>query len=149
MSRSAKVEASPIELSELGPESIITFPQGLVGQPNWKRFVLVTEDDNDSVGVLQSVDDHGLSLMVISPKRLVPEYVVVLTPTEWTTLGLADDQQPVVLTTLSTHGEQISANLLGPLVINPRNRQAMQIVLADTAYSTRYPVGEMTAAELD
>jgi flagellar assembly factor FliW len=144
---SAEVSAAQIDLAQLGPESVITFLQGLVGQPDWKRFVLLSAEDDGSVGVLQSVDDEGLSLLVTNPKRVLPEYVVVLTPTEWTALNLEPDEQPVLLTTLSIRDDQITTNLMGPLVINPRTREAKQVVLADSPYSARHPVGRLTSAE--
>jgi flagellar assembly factor FliW len=141
------LDAVQIDLAQLGPESIITFPQGLVGQPDWKRFVLLTAEDDGSVGVLQSVDDEHLSLLVTSPKRLLPEYDVVLSPTDWTMLGLEPDEQPVLLTTLSVHDQEITTNLVGPLVINARTRDGKQVVLADSPYSSQHSIGRLSPQE--
>jgi flagellar assembly factor FliW len=144
MSVSANVDAAQIDLAQLGPESIITFPQGLVGQPHWKRFVLLTAEDDVSVGVLQSVDDEHLSLLVTNPKRVLADYTIVLGPDDSAVLGLEADQLPVVLTTLRIHDDLITTNLVGPLVINPRTREAKQVVLADSSYSTQHAVGRLT-----
>jgi flagellar assembly factor FliW len=143
MSVTVEANAPPIDLTALSPESIITFPHGLVGQPEWKRFVLITSDEDGGLAVLQSVDNDQLSLMVTDPVQLLPEYVVELSSADRTLLGLDSEQQPLLLTTVSIHGEQITTNLIGPLVINPRTRAAKQVVLADTLYTTRYPVASV------
>src|SRR4051812_33720762 len=141
MFASADVSAAPvIDLSQPDPEAVITFPSGLVGQPNWKHFVLLTSEDEGPIGVLQSIDDQDLSLIVADPISVLPEYRVDLTSADRVSLGLDTDQQPVLLTTLSMHGEQITTNLVGPIVINPRNRVAKQVVLSDSPYTTRFPV---------
>ena len=57
MSTPAEASATVIDLTTLSPKDIITFAQGLVGQPDWKRFVLLTVDDDNSIGVLQSIDN--------------------------------------------------------------------------------------------
>jgi flagellar assembly factor FliW len=149
MSLSVNADAARVDLPQLnpGPESVITFSEGLVGQPHWKRFVLLTAESDGSVGVLQSVDDERLSLLVTDPKHLLPEYVVVVSPMDWAALGLEDDEQPLVLTTLSIYGQEITTNLVGPLVINPRTREAKQIVMAEGPYSTQHPVARLSSEE--
>jgi flagellar assembly factor FliW len=139
------MNVAPIDLTQLGPESIITFPQGLVGQPNWKRFVLITAEDDGPVAVLQSVDNEQLSLMVTDPMRLLPEYSVELSLADRALLGLDANQPPVLLTTLSVHDEIITTNLVGPLAINPRTRAAKQLVLPDSPYTTRHLVGHVSS----
>ena len=146
MSVSAKEDAAQIDLAQLGPESIITFPQGLVGQPHWKRFVLLSVEGDGAVALLQSVDDQQLSLLVTDPRRVVADYTVALGQADVTLIGL-ETEEPVLLTTLSIYRDRITTNLLGPLVINPRTREAKQVVLADSPYTTQHPVGRVTPEE--
>lgn len=135
-----------VDLTSISPKDIITFAQGLVGQPDWKRFVLLTEDDH-TVGILQSVDDAQLSLMVTDPVSIVPGYTIELSEADRAQLGLRTTDQPLVLTTLSLHGETLTANLLGPLVINRDTRAARQVVLAESTYSTRHVLGHVSPEE--
>jgi flagellar assembly factor FliW len=49
--------------------------------------------------------------------------------------------------TLTVGGDGlITANLLGPLVINPRTRRGRQLVLTESGYSTRHPVAQLQGA---
>jgi flagellar assembly factor FliW len=142
------MSATQLDLRAVGPESIITFPNGLIGQPDWNRFVLLTVEEDDTVGVLQSVDNEALSIMVTDPFLVAPEYAIELTDEDRSTIGLEADQQPVVMTTLSVHGELITTNLMGPLIVNPRTRAATQVVLGDVRYTTRHPISTVAPAEM-
>src|SRR2546425_12075925 len=148
MSAPAEASATVVDLACVSPEEIITFAEGLVGLPAWKRFVLLTLDESEAgVGLLQSIDNQQLSLMVTNPVQFLPSYSVALSEGDRTQLGLGADDQPLLLTTLSVHGEMITTNLAGPLVINPGTREAKQIVLADSEYSTRHPVAQVDGQE--
>jgi flagellar assembly factor FliW len=147
MSTPAEASATVIDLTTLSPKDIITFAQGLVGQPDWKRFVLLTVDDDNSIGVLQSIDNAQLSLMVTDPLPFLPAYSIELSDADRAQLGLGMGDRPLLLTTLSLHGETLTANLLGPLVINPGTRAAKQIVLADSTYTTCHPLAQVSPGE--
>lgn len=143
MSALAELGSASFDLAQLNAEAIISFAEGLVGQPDWRRFVLLSGEETDVVGVLQSVDDDALSLMVTRPTLVVPEYRVRLSPVDRVALDLDADQEPVVLTTVTVHGSNITTNLMGPLLINPRTRAARQVVLTDAQYTTTYPLGQL------
>ena len=120
----------------------ILFPQGLVGCESWKRFVLLVNDEEDlPVAVLRCVDDPNISLMITDPTLALAEYDVALTSEERAMLDLTEGEQPQLYCTLSVASDGwLTANLLGPLAVNPRTRRAKQLVLVDSSYSTRHPI---------
>jgi len=123
----------------------IVFPDGLVGCQDWKQFVLMTDDSDENlpVAVLQSLDDTSVSLMVTDPRFVASTYAASLTSQDRIDLGLAEDAEPVVYCTLSIADGWLTANLLGPLVVNPSNRQGKQVVQVDTSYTTKHPVARL------
>jgi flagellar assembly factor FliW len=129
-------------------DSIIHFPEGLVGWANWKHFVLLTEHDEDlPIGILKSIDDPRVSLLVTDPRLVLPDYCADITSTERQNLGLQTQEQPVLYCTLTIgKSGEITANLLGPLAVNARTREARQLVLADTQYSAQHPLGSLESA---
>jgi flagellar assembly factor FliW len=124
----------------------LVFPDGLVGCPDWRRFVLLTADDEQlPVATLASLDDRNVALMVTDPRIVAPDYELNLSADDRAILGLQDQTAPVVYCTLSLAADGlITANLLGPLVINPRLRRGRQLVLTDSGYSTRHPVARIS-----
>lgn len=127
---------------------MIVFPQGLVGCERWQRFVLLTADDEAlPVATLQSLDDPDVALLVSDPALVLPGYRAGLTDEDRALLGLPEGEQPVLYCTLTVGADGwLTANLLGPLAINPATRRGRQLVLADSLYSTRHPVARMDQA---
>jgi flagellar assembly factor FliW len=106
--------------------------------------LLVDAEEDLPVATLASLDDAAIQLMVTDPRLIDPAYGVALTDQDRGWLELSAETEPIVYCTvsLSTDGE-ITANLLGPLVINPTNRRGRQLVLAESAYSTRHRVARI------
>jgi flagellar assembly factor FliW len=97
------------------------------------------------VAVLQSLDDPQVTLLVTDPARIEPQYAPQLTSQDRTAVGLAEDAKPTLLCTLTIADDGwLTANLLGPLVVNPVTRQGKQIVLTDSAFTTRHRVAPLS-----
>jgi flagellar assembly factor FliW len=125
----------------------VTFQDGLIGQPSWKRFVLIVEDAEElPVAMLQSLDDPDCTMLVADPKMVEPSYTVRLTPDDRAALALGKDGEPVLFCTLSVSADGwISANLLGPLAINPVTRVGRQLVLTESAYTTSHSIAQVSS----
>jgi len=143
---SATLASTTVE-SHKDSETLIVFPNGLVGQPDWKRFVLMTPEEDGTIQVLQSVEQAELALMVTNPMQIIANYSVPLSREERAVLQLEADEQPTVLCTISIHSNLITTNLVGPLVVNSRNGLGTQVVVLDSPYSTRHPVAALGAQE--
>jgi flagellar assembly factor FliW len=137
----------PDHLPTDAADHALVFAEGLVGCPDWRRFVLMTAEDEDlPVGALVSLDDPAIELMVTDPRLLLPDYDLKLSVQDRASIGLTADAKPVVYCTLTlTADGVITANLLGPLVVNPTTRQGRQFVLTDSGYSTRHPVAHLSS----
>ncbi len=126
----------------------IVFPDGLVGCQDWKNFILLTDDGDEElpVAILQSLDDASVSLMVTDPRFLEPTFAPTLSAQDYADLGVDDGGPTVIYCTLSTADGWLTANLLGPLVLNPITRRGKQVVVVDSAYSTRYRIAPLGSA---
>src|SRR5712692_7246007 len=113
---SATLASSHTSVDAIAPDSepLIVFPNGLVGQPDWKRFVLMTPEEDGTIQVLQSTEHAELALMVTNPLQLFSDYSVPLSREERSILELEADEQPALLCTISIHNNLITTNLVGP-----------------------------------
>jgi flagellar assembly factor FliW len=148
MSTTAAKTAQPIDSDTEVLTHALTFPNGLIGCQDWKRFVLLSDDEEElPVAYLQSIDEPSVRLLVTDPRLIVSGYAARLSDEDGAGLGHPASDNTVLYCTLTINPDgMITANLLGPLVINSSTRIGRQVVLSDSNYSTRHPVAQLQAA---
>ena len=127
---------------EIGDDRIIEMTDGMIGFAE-RRFILLSPDNNGRFFWFQSVDNPALAFVVTDPTAFVPGYDVTLTPDEYDKLKLDPESAEVILlavTTISRETGDITINLQGPVVVNPKTMLAKQIVLENGKYELRYPL---------
>jgi flagellar assembly factor FliW len=122
-------------------ETLVTFPHGLVGCESWKHFVLI-ETPNEPVHQLVCLDEPEIAFLVAEAWAVAPEYRVDLTEADEQVLGSRDLASLHMLCTLTMNREapMLTANLVGPLVINRASGVGKQVVLVNNGYSLKHPV---------
>ena len=129
---------------DLEEEKIIQMPLGLPGFPGKNRFVLLERVETRPFCWYQSVDDPNLALVVMNPRLFLPEYEVdlkaVCEAMAWE--GDAPEEMAVyVVLTINDEGpHRVTANLIGPIIINTEKHEAVQRVMTDSPYSHQYPI---------
>jgi flagellar assembly factor FliW len=123
-------------------DRVVRFVDGLLGFADHKRFALIDSGDGGTYFWLQSLEDPALAFLGVVPWAFFPDYQIDLPPVEENSLGLGSEADVLVLCLLTVVRDQnlITANLLGPLVINTVQRVGRQIVLTDSGYPVRAPL---------
>lgn len=137
-----------IQSAKLGPiaidtERLITFPEGIPGFPEVKQYALVENDKGHPFFWLQAVEDPELAFVVTDPLIFKPDYRPALSPEELKELEIDRLDAVLVLTILTIPQDdplKLTANLMGPLIINSKTRKGKQFVLPDQNYSHREPL---------
>ncbi|RMF03597.1 MAG: flagellar assembly protein FliW [Chloroflexi bacterium] len=144
--------------SLLGDESQpIEFTSGLVGLEEWRRFIIISHPAGESLRLLQSLDDDRVSFIVANPEQIVPDYRVTLSDADAAAIKFTGGRGPIstdnsdldLYCILSVQEEpfSVTANLLGPLVINWKTGLGLQAVLTDSNYNPRHPVAGQAAGQ--
>lgn len=125
-----------IQTSRFGPiqieaDDILVFPAGLIGFEEFRHWVLLGDQENASVGWLQSLREADLALPVVSPRRFVSDYRVRLTRRQLEPLELADNDHAYVLNIVSQSGADLTLNLRAPIVMNLDRRIGRQMITND------------------
>ena len=121
---------------EAGTE--IEFPRGLPGFEDRRRFVMIRHADSDPLLYLQSLDDLELCFLTMPVLAVDGSYRLQLSREDLELIRFArqpnigDDVLCVAVLSLRESGP--TANLLAPVVVNLRNRLAVQAVAVDTSY---------------
>lgn len=142
-----QVETARFGLIDVADDRILSFPDGLPGFPDAHQFALIDVADNDVVYWLQCLDDPGLAFMAAVPWPFFPDYEPEIDDDSQAALGLTDAADAMVLCLLTVHREQqqVTANLLGPVVVNHHTRIGAQIVLDDSELTTDAPLAAAAA----
>lgn len=127
----------PLEVDEAG---IFHFPMGLLGFARHKRFVIVDHGDDSPFKWLQSVEDPDLAFIVSDPLFFRRDYHISARRSELSVIEPGREEELVVsvIMTVPQNPQDMSANLLAPLIFNMANRKAMQHVLTDQSYPVKY-----------
>jgi len=131
-----------IDIEESG---IITFPEGLPGFENLRKFVLLNKAENDiPFQWLQSIDDFDLAFVVIDPYAIVGNYDIDIDDNEIEVLEIADINKILIysIVVVPENIKDMTANLKAPIIINTENMKGKQVVLNDTKYQLRYRILE-------
>ena len=126
---------------EIRDEDVIVMPEGLLGFSHCKRFVILEDPAQAPFCWLQSLDNTDLSFVLIDPLLIKADYQIQVPQEEVRELELEDPKEArvLVIVVVPKDVQQVTANLKGPIVINPQNRRAKQVILMDAQYPTRYP----------
>jgi flagellar assembly factor FliW len=127
-------------------EEVITFENGIFGFEEQKRYLLIRfEEDNAGLLCLQNLEDAQLAFIVANPFVFLPDYNPQVAEADLKKLGNPAPESLAFYTTcvLAEDMSRSTTNLRCPLVINGETKQAVQVILEDTAYGFKQPFHEL------
>jgi len=130
------------ELS-IDEKRVIQFPEGLLGFPAQKDYVILEHKPESPFFWLQSLTDADLAFVVINPFLVKKDYLKDLPSAEKRIFeGLEEGKVTVLALVTIRQGNvtPITMNLMGPLVIDTETRTGKQIILATSCYTCKHPV---------
>ena len=130
----------PIEVDEA---KIITFTEGLLGFPHQHRYALIQTGPDPALFWMQSVDSPHLAFVVCDPLLVAADYEIPIRPDDLQILGMSDLNDCQILVIVNKVNGDLTANLLGPIVVGAHSLRAKQMVLSDKRYSTRHRMYKM------
>jgi flagellar assembly factor FliW len=135
----AAVSTAPLETRA----EVLTFDDGLPGFPGAQRFSIVSQPGLEPFLTLESVEEGGPSFVVVPPVAVVEDYAVPVDDDVAGALGILDPDDAFILAIVAVAGEggTHTVNLLGPIVVNRHSGQARQVVLVDSDWPLRHPLG--------
>ncbi|MGI6620833.1 MAG: flagellar assembly protein FliW [Bacillota bacterium] len=127
---------------EVDESRILHFPEGLIGFPDYRRFIVLDLDKGGFLKWLQSVDEESLGFVIIDPRVPFVDYDPVFAPGDLQGLGACRPDELVLMSVVTVPGDakEMTANLLAPLLINPEKRLGRQVIVSDPKYTTKHQV---------
>lgn len=118
----------------------LRFAQGLVGFPTLHRFVILDHRPGSPFKWMLCVDDPEMGFAVVDPAYLVGDYAPSLETVARHLGAEVADLGLFVIVTIPADPTAMTVNLLAPVVVDLRTRNARQVVLEGSRYEPSYPV---------
>jgi flagellar assembly factor FliW len=116
-----RVDTSRFGTVDVIRDSVITFPDGLIGLGG-SRYALLRTDPSSPFLWLQSLDDPEVALPVTNPHRFFKDFAVELEDSDAEQLGLDGGEAADVYVTVTASSviTDITVNLKAPILIADR-----------------------------
>ena len=130
---------------KINKEDIITFTQPIIGFDDYKKFIILHDEDTSrQIAWSQSIEESELCFIVIDPSTTVRDYKNKFNLPESVKRYLGEGEYEFwLIMVVSDDIKQSTINLKSPILINPENRLAMQLVLEEDL-PIRYPLFDRT-----
>ncbi len=127
---------------EVPGSRILTFPEGIPGFPDHRRFVVLSPDEMTPFQYLQALDDPPIAFLVVNPFLVSAGYEVKLSDSDMETIGSHDTRELTVyaVVTIPEDPQESTVNLTAPIVINEQSRRGRQFILHDSGYLVKHPL---------
>jgi flagellar assembly factor FliW len=138
MAEKTIIDTSRFGKLEIDIEGVINLTEGLLGFADQKRYVLISLETTGPFTWFQSLDNPELAFVLIDPRMVDHNYKVAVDEETLKDLQVGDINRCMVyaIVTLNQDPRQVTANLIGPIIINPDSKLGRQVVLTDTEYTT-------------
>ena len=136
------INTKPFGSIEITDEQIISFPDGILGFDYIKKFALLDEKDSPFLW-LQAYDEPDLAFVLISPLEFLEEYSLVISQVDLDEVGAKSPEDLLVFAIVTIPPENpssMTANLQGPIIINPNERKGKQAISLSDKYRVRHGI---------
>jgi len=129
---------------EIKDEDVIKFNRPIFGFEDKDSFVILKDSPEDDIMYLQSIDDENLHFIIVDPYAILPKYEPQLSSDDIEVLKIKkseiSDLRYMLIAIITENIENSVVNLKNPIVINSKNKQAIQAMLENEDYIMRYPL---------
>ncbi|WP_352418285.1 flagellar assembly protein FliW [Proteiniborus sp.] len=126
---------------EIDSKKIINFIDGIPGFDDQKEFIIIDNpDDEVPFKWLQSINEPELAFVIINPFLFKPDYVFDIPEQALEKLKIKEEKDVAVYSIVNIPDDitKMTANLIGPVIINTKEMLGKQIVLDDSRYTTKH-----------
>jgi flagellar assembly factor FliW len=123
---------------EVDESRAIHFADGLPGFHDKRDFIILEHKPGSPFLWLQSMDTPDLAFVMINPFLMKSDYLQDLSPEEEALLKNKNDDEIIVFSLVTIprgEVEKATVNLMGPIVVESKSRNAKQVILANSGYS--------------
>lgn len=127
---------------EVDQNQVITFEDGLPGFENLKQFTIIYDEENGLFSFMQSLEEDNICFTLINSLDIIKNYSFEVDDQLIAGLGPMGDKGLALysIVVIPDNFENITANLLAPIIINMDTMKGMQVILNEENYQVKHPI---------
>ena len=120
-------------------DGVLQFPHGVPGFTEEKVFVFLPYQPDSPFAFLQSLNDPDLTFVIVEPFTFFADYNFDIDSGITDELGICHENPPRIFNVVRVPEkiDEMTVNLLAPIIVNWEKRIAIQYVLEKTSYPVR------------
>jgi flagellar assembly factor FliW len=127
-------------------EDRLIFPEGIYAFEDLKNFYILKMDDDNVFQLLQSEEKSDIAFIIINPYLFKKNYVLNVREEDLKSIGIIEmdraEEFLSVFAIVTITEDSMTANLLGPIIINNQDRKGKQALALNQDYSTKHDILE-------
>ena len=127
---------------EVNEKQKVFFKNGILGFEDIHNFYLLDTDEESPFYWLQAKEMPEIAFVIIDPRFVVTDYKLDVNPKELEELEIKNDEEMLIfsIVTIYEKPEDITINLLGPIIINKKNHSGKQVINQNENYEIKHPL---------
>ncbi len=137
-----RLKTKPFGEIEVDERQMVDFPEGIPGFDHIKKYAVLDSREKSPFKWLQAVDEPDLAFVIIRPADFMGEYELVVSQGDVEAVGAVDAGELLVfaIVTIPSDYRDMTANLQGPVIINPRKRVGKQAISLSEKYRVKHRI---------
>lgn len=135
-----KINSAQLGQLDYEEKDIIHFKNGLYGFEQYTKYLYIQNDSDSIFSYLQSTENQGITFIVVNGYETVNNFELKVSKKDLEEIKIEenDDVCSLLIVTVPKDVSRISVNLLGPLVVNAKERLGKQMISLDPSHTTRH-----------
>ena len=127
---------------EVSDKQKIYFKDGILGFEDIHNFFLLDTEEGSPFYWFQALEEPEIAFIIIDPRFIEPEYKLDIDKKELDDMEVDNEEDLLIfsIVTIYEKPEDITVNLLGPIVINKKNLMAKQVINQNDTYLIKHPL---------
>jgi len=138
-----KIKTKPYGEIEVSENQKILFSDGIIGFEGITSYFLIDSKEGPYYW-LQSEEHPELAFILINPRIFMTGYKLMVQSEDLEAIGVEEqsDLLDFAIVTVPEDHKKISANLMGPIIINKKTRVARQVISENDEYGVKHYIME-------
>jgi flagellar assembly factor FliW len=137
-----KIKTKPFGEIEISEKQKISFKNGILGFEDIKNFFLLDGENDSPFYWLQALEMPEIAFVIIDPAYIVENYKLDIDQKDLDELSIKNQEDMLIfsIVTIYEKPEDITVNLLGPIIINKTKKLGKQIINQNDDYQIKHPL---------